>query len=97
MACLPFLGDLIHDVRVAPAKAIAGAVYLGAAPTSLAFSTWAYALSKMPAGQLGVTTYVVPAVVVLLGFAIFREIPAPLAIAGGVVCLAGVALSRRRG
>ena len=77
-------------------QAIAGAVYLGAVPTSLAFSTWAYALSKMPAGQLGVTTYIVPAVVVLLGFVFFREIPAPLAIAGGVVCLAGVALSRKR-
>lgn len=95
-ACLPFLGDLIHDVSAAPARAIAGAVYLGAVPTSLAFSTWAYALSKMPAGQLGVTTYIVPAVVVLLGFAVFRETPAPLAIAGGVVCLAGVALSRKR-
>ncbi len=95
-ACLPFLGDLVQDLRAAPAQAITGAVYLGAVPTSLAFSTWAYALSKMPAGQLGVTTYVVPAVVVLLGFVVFREIPAPLAIAGGVVCLVGVALSRRR-
>ena len=96
VACLPFLGDLIRDMRAAPAPAIAGAVYLGVVPTSLAFSTWAYALSKMPAGQLGVTTYIVPAVVVLLGFVVFREIPAPLAIAGGVVCLAGVALSRKR-
>ena len=51
----------------------------------------------MPAGQLGVTTYIVPAVVVLLGFVVFREIPAPLAIAGGLVCLVGVALSRKRG
>jgi drug/metabolite transporter (DMT)-like permease len=97
VACLPFLGDLLHDLRIAPAGAIAGAVYLGAVPTSLAFSMWAYALSKMPAGQLGVTTYIVPAIVVLLGFVVFREIPAPLAIAGGLVCLAGVALSRKRG
>lgn len=46
------------------------------------------------AGQLGVTTYVVPALVVLLGFVFFREVPVPLAIVGGVVCLVGVALSR---
>ncbi len=96
VACLPFLGDLVQNLRAAPAQAITGAVYLGVVPTSLAFSTWAYALSKMPAGQLGVTTYVVPAVVVLLGFVVFQEIPAPLAIGGGVICLAGVALSRRR-
>jgi len=65
-------------------------------PTALAFSTWAYALSRMPAGQLGVTTYVVPPLVIIFGFLIFGEVPAVLAIAGGVVCLVGVALSRRR-
>ncbi len=97
IACLPFLGSLIHDVRAAPAGAILGAVYLGAVPTALAFSMWAFALSKMPAGQLGVTTYIVPAIVVLLGFVAFREVPAPLAIAGGAVCLLGVGLSRKRG
>jgi drug/metabolite transporter (DMT)-like permease len=65
-------------------------------PTALAFSTWAYALSKMPAGQLGVTTYVVPAITVLLGLLFFREVPVPLAIVGGVICLGGVAVSRTR-
>jgi drug/metabolite transporter (DMT)-like permease len=50
----------------------------------------------MPAGQLGVTTYVVPTIVVVFGFVFFREIPGVLAIAGGVLALVGVALSRRR-
>jgi drug/metabolite transporter (DMT)-like permease len=96
VACSPFAGELLHDLGRAPASSILGAVYLGAVPTALAFSTWAFALSRMPAGQLGITTYVVPAIAVLLGFAFFREIPAPLAIVGGVVCLVGVALSRKR-
>lgn len=96
IACLPFLCQLIGDLQKAPASSILGAVYLGAVPTALAFSTWAYALSKMPAGQLGVTTYVVPAITVVLGLLVFREVPAQLAILGGIVCLAGVALSRKR-
>jgi drug/metabolite transporter (DMT)-like permease len=96
VACLPFLGQLVHDLPRAPVASILGAVYLGAVPTALAFSTWAYALTRMPAGQLGVTTYIVPALVVLFGFLVFHEIPAPLAIVGGVVCLVGVGLSRRR-
>jgi drug/metabolite transporter (DMT)-like permease len=96
VACTPFLGELIGNLATAPISSILGAVYLGAVPTALAFSTWAYALSKMPAGQLGVTTYVVPAITVVLGLIFFGEVPAPLAIAGGVVCLVGVALSRRR-
>jgi drug/metabolite transporter (DMT)-like permease len=96
VACTPFVGELVHDLGRAPVASILGAAYLGAVPTALAFSTWAFALSRMPAGQLGVTTYVVPAIAVVLGFAFFGEIPAPLAIVGGVVCLVGVALSRRR-
>jgi drug/metabolite transporter (DMT)-like permease len=96
IVCLPFAGDLIGEVQAAPISSIAGVVYLGVFPTALAFSTWAYALARMPAGQLGVTTYVVPAMVIVMAFLAFGEIPTALAIAGGAVCLAGVAVSRRR-
>jgi len=96
IACSPFAGQLVHDLARAPVASILGALYLGAVPTALAFSTWAYALSKMPAGQLGVTTYVVPTIVVIFAFLFFGEVPGWLAIVGGVVCLVGVALSRRR-
>jgi drug/metabolite transporter (DMT)-like permease len=71
-------------------------VYLGVVPTALAFSTWAYALSRMDAGTLGVTTYLVPPLVIALGWLLLDEVPPALAVVGGAVCLAGVALSRRR-
>ena len=96
IACTPFAGLLIHDLSQAPAMSVFGAIYLGVVPTAVAFSTWAYALSKMNAGSLAVTTYIVPALVVLEAFLFFREVPAPLAVLGGIVCLVGVALSRRR-
>lgn len=96
IACLPFTGGLFVELQTAPPVAIVGILYLGAVPTALAFSTWGYALTRMPAGRLGVTTYVVPAIVIALGYLFFREIPTLLAIVGGVICLVGVALSRRR-
>lgn len=96
VACLPFAGQLVDALQTAPPEAIAGAVYLGAVPTALAFSTWAYALSRMPAGQLGVTTYIVPPLAIVLGLIVFGEIPAVTAIIGGAICLVGVAVSRRR-
>jgi len=96
VVCLPFAGGLVTQVQAAPLSAILGVIYLGAVPTALAFTTWGYALSKLPAGQLGVTTYVVPAIVIVLGFVAFGEIPTLLAIVGGIICLIGVALSRRR-
>jgi drug/metabolite transporter (DMT)-like permease len=87
---------LVSAILAAPTPAILGVIYLGAVPTALAFSTWAYALSRMPAGQLGISTYLVPPLAIILGLIVFGEVPAPLAIVGGVVCLTGVALSRRR-
>lgn len=96
VACLPFAGDLVRDLQTAPAPAILGMLYLGAVPTALGFSTWAYALSRMPAGQLGISTYLVPPIAIILGLIAFQEVPAVLAVIGGAVSLVGVALSRRR-
>jgi drug/metabolite transporter (DMT)-like permease len=96
VCCLPWAGALADEIGHAPAGSIAGMVYLGVVPTALAFSTWAYALSRMDAGKLGVTTYLVPPLVIVLGWLLLDEVPPGLALVGGAVCLAGVALSRRR-
>jgi drug/metabolite transporter (DMT)-like permease len=95
IACLPFAGQLVSELAVAPAASWIGVLYLGVVPTALAFTTWGFALGRMPAGQLGVTTYIVPPIAVIAGLIFFGEVPAPLAIAGGVLCLVGVGLSRR--
>lgn len=95
VACLPFVFDLVRDVQTAPTSALIGMIYLGVVPTALGFSTWAYALSRMPAGQLGVSTYIVPPIAILLGLIFFQEVPALLAVIGGALSLVGVALSRR--
>jgi drug/metabolite transporter (DMT)-like permease len=96
LACLPFTPALLDDLAAAPAAATAWLVYLGAAPTALAFSTWAYALSRMDAGRLGVTTYLVPPITVAVSALLLGEVPSTWAVVGGAVCLVGVALSRRR-
>jgi drug/metabolite transporter (DMT)-like permease len=96
LACLPFTPGLIGDLATAPAGATAGLVFLGAVSTALAFSTWAYALARMDAGRLGVTTYVVPPITIALSAALLGEVPPVLALAGGAVCLIGVGLSRCR-
>jgi len=96
VCCLPWGGVLVGELGRAPVSSIAGMVYLGVVPTALAFSTWAYALSRMDAGTLGVTTYLVPPLVIVLGWLLLDEVPPALAFVGGAVCLAGVALTRRR-
>jgi drug/metabolite transporter (DMT)-like permease len=43
---------------------------------------------------MGATTYLVPPIAVVLGWAILGETPPALAFAGGLLCLAGVAVTR---
>jgi drug/metabolite transporter (DMT)-like permease len=96
VACLPFAGQLVQDAAGAPASATLNMVYLGVFPTALAFTTWAYALARTTASKMGATTYAVPALVVLMSWLALGEVPGPLTLAGGALCLAGVAVSRSR-
>ena len=96
VACLPYSGGLVTEGAAASTAAVAGLVYLGLVPTALAFTTWAYALSRMDAGRLGVSTYLVPPLTILMAWPLLGEVPPPLALAGGILALVGVSLSRRR-
>ena len=91
---LPFAGRLADELGDAPLGTVAWMVYLGLFPTAIGFLTWAFALARSPAGPLGATTFLVPAVSVVLGWALLGETPAALAIAGGALCLLGVAVAR---
>ncbi|MFI8292602.1 DMT family transporter [Streptomyces sp. NPDC085614] len=96
VVCLPFSWQLIGELGEAPVSATLNMVYLGVFPTALAFTTWAYALARTTAGRMGATTYAVPALVVVMAWALLGELPGLLTLAGGVLCLAGVAVSRSR-
>jgi drug/metabolite transporter (DMT)-like permease len=95
VACLPFAAQLLANIAAAPPSQIIGVIYLGLVPTALAFSTWAYALKHSTAGRLGVTTFLVPPITILLGWLFLGEVPAPLAIVGGALSLIGVAIATR--
>jgi drug/metabolite transporter (DMT)-like permease len=45
---------------------------------------------------MGATTYAVPALVVTMSWLFLDEVPALLTLAGGALCLTGVAVSRSR-
>jgi len=96
VCCLPFTGQLVSELQSAPLPATMGLVYLGVFPTAVAFTTWAYALSLIDAGKLAATTYLVPGATILISWLVLSEIPTVWGLVGGVVCLVGVGLTRRR-
>jgi len=97
VSTLPYAGSLVHGVGTAGGSTIAWMIYLGVVPTAAGFVLWAYALARTTAGRMGSTTYLVPPLALLFGWAFLSEIPPALVLPGGVLCLAGVALARTRG
>ncbi|MDQ0635630.1 drug/metabolite transporter (DMT)-like permease [Arthrobacter pascens] len=96
LCCLPFTGQLVSELQVAPLPATLGLAYLGVFPTAIAFTTWAYALSLIDAGKLAATTYLVPGTTILISWLVLSEVPTTWGLVGGAVCLVGVGLTRRR-
>ncbi|MGZ8178342.1 DMT family transporter [Williamsia sp. SKLECPSW1] len=96
LATVPFASSSIHEIAHAPTSAVVGVIYLGIGPTAIAFTTWAYALSRTDAGRLAATSLVVPALAIGLSWLTLGEVPTVFGFVGGALCLTGVAISRRR-
>jgi drug/metabolite transporter (DMT)-like permease len=96
VCCLPYAPELVGQLARAPGSDVAWALYLGAMPTAVGFTTWAYALAHGTAGRTAALVYLVSPLAVLLGWVILGEHPAGLALVGGLVSLAGVVIARRR-
>jgi drug/metabolite transporter (DMT)-like permease len=96
VACLPFGGQLVSSVGGASASDIWWVLYLGLFPTAIAFTTYAFALQHMTASSLGITTYLVPPLTIVMGWAFLGETPPGMAYVGGALALVGVAVARRK-
>jgi drug/metabolite transporter (DMT)-like permease len=96
LACLPFAPALFHEASRAPLSSMLLVAYLGLGPTAVGFCTWAYALKRSTMARQGATTYLVPPLVIAESWITLGEVPGAVAMLGGLVCLLGVAVTRRR-
>jgi len=94
IACLPYAPGLLVDLGHARPEHIGWVVYLGLVPTSLGFSTWGFALSRMSAGRAGALTYLIAPATIVISWLLLGETPPALAMLGGAVCIGGVAIAR---
>ena len=97
---LVFLPGLISQMGAARPRTTLAMVYLGVFPTAIAYVTYAYAFSRMPASRAVSFLYLIPVMAYLIAWAWIGEVPTLLSVVGGCVTLSGVlivnALGRRR-
>jgi drug/metabolite transporter (DMT)-like permease len=97
LMALPFAPGLPAAVGSAPAEALLAVAFLGAGASAVGFVTWAYACARVDVSIAAATLYAVPVVAFTAGWLWLGERPAAMALAGGAIALAGVALTATRG
>jgi drug/metabolite transporter (DMT)-like permease len=97
LCLLVFLPGFFQAIEKAPLQANLTVIYLGIFPAALAYATWAFFLSKMPASQASSFLYINPILSIVIAFFWIGEIPSVLSLAGGIIVLAGLALVSRGG
>lgn len=94
---LVFAPGLPAAIVRAPLEATLSVVYLGVFPGAIAYSTWTYALSRMPASRLTTSLYLSPVLAIAIAWLWIGEVPSVLSLFGGALTLAGVLLTNTRG
>jgi drug/metabolite transporter (DMT)-like permease len=89
---LVFLPGLPGAIASAPAKATLTVAYLGVFPAALAYVTWTYVMSKMPASRAATCLYAAPLFAISIGYLWVGDKPGGLALAGGLLAIAGVVI-----
>ena len=92
-----FLPGLPQAIKEAPLDATLSVIYLGVFPAAIAYITWNYALSRLPAAVVSSFLYVNPVLAIFIAWLWLREIPSVLSLIGGVIALAGVIIINRWG
>ena len=96
LMALPLAPGLPGAVRSAGLEPLVAVGFLGVGASAVGFVTWAYACARVDVSLAATCLYAVPVVAFGLGWVWLGEEPSLLAVGGGVVALAGVALATRR-
>jgi drug/metabolite transporter (DMT)-like permease len=85
------------QVAAAPPQATLAVAYIGVLPGAVGYVTYAYVLSELSVAKGTSLLYLVPLAALPIAWGWHGEVPTLMALVGGLLVLAGVALVQRLG
>ena len=96
LALAPWSPQAWHGLTHASPRGTLAMLYLGLFPAAIGNLTWAYALSRLPAGRAATALYLTAPIAMLISWLSLGEQPALQAVFGGGVVIASVMLVNLR-
>jgi len=88
---------LFQTIQTAPVSSTLAIVYLGVFPAALAYVTWSYIVSRIPASIAATYLYLSPLLAIIIALIWLGELPSWLSLTGGILTLVGVITINMRG
>jgi drug/metabolite transporter (DMT)-like permease len=97
LSMLFYTPTLWAEIPHATATATWAVVYLGVFPGLIGYVSWSYVLRYVPASKAASAFYVMPVITVFLSWLCLGQMPAQLALVGGLIALCGAIIVARGG
>ena len=85
-----YFPSMLQHLRTASFHSTASVIFLGIFPASAGYLAWSYGVKEVPVSQAVNYLYFMPIIATLMGWIWLGEIPAMLALLGGLIALFGV-------
>jgi drug/metabolite transporter (DMT)-like permease len=85
-----FLPGFMGDVQTSSVTSLLAGMYIGIFPSAIAYTLFAYAISKLPITTVASFLYTVPVFSLLFSWLLLDEVPTWLTLVGGLIAIAGI-------
>jgi drug/metabolite transporter (DMT)-like permease len=89
---LIFLPGFFSNLASAEASAVWAGIYIGIFPSAVAYSLFAYAISKLPVTLVAAFLYSVPVFGLFFSWLLLGEVPSWLTLVGGLIAICGIVI-----
>jgi drug/metabolite transporter (DMT)-like permease len=92
---LIFLPGFVNDLQTSTTNSLLAGIYIGIFPSAIAYSLFAYAISKMPVTSVASFLYIIPVFSLFFSWLLLGEVPTWLTLVGGLIAIAGIIVVNR--